>query len=134
MPDLLGVATYDWQSPTSAKDTVRRRVADTDMTRAIWTDAEINAALTDQSNIALLAAAQLLMDAATDAARQAKIIRLGTDSWDLTRLPQAFRESATALREEYARLPGTAPIVKSNDAVFTMTSDDGATLGTMEVW
>jgi hypothetical protein len=130
LPNVEIIATYDRNNPTSPKDRVRRAVADTDVSRPIWSDGEINAYLQENDSNPFLAGAAMLEDAATDFARQAKIIALGTDRWDRTRIPDQLRESAKALR---AKSPAKA-YVTSNEKIFTFGNTADDTVGTMDDW
>lgn len=123
------VATYDISNPTSNKDKVRRHTSDTNTRQAIWADSEINAYLEENSSNPYLASASMLEDASVDAARQAKIIRLGDSSWDRTRIAQQLLESAKRLREQ---APFTVPTPTAPNAIFTLTKGD--CIGSMENW
>lgn len=131
LPNVEVQATYDRNAPTSDKDRIRRYVADTEVSRAVWSDGEIAAYLSEEDNV-FLAAAQMLQDASVDAARQAKIISLGTDKWDRTKIGEQLAARAKELQQKGMGLAGG--YIESPDRIFTTDSEDGTVLGTMTGW
>ena len=81
---------------------VRFLVSDTDEDTAVFTDAEVTAALTMEGNVVKLAAARCFYVLAGSKAKLAVRISRGNVSDDMTALAKELREQAKMLRDEVA--------------------------------
>ena len=123
--------TYTYNSPNITNiDHVRRYISDVDITDGRWTDEEITDFLTDAGQNLYLAAAELLDTEATDAARVANIIKLGTFGDNEETVYQALVERA----KHYRKRSGAGVSILAPDAIFTMDSGSGTILGTTNGW
>ena len=125
-PPIL--ATYDLSSLVGQ---VRLLIADVDITNAIFSDGEINAALSlvGGTNI-FLAGALLLESRANDASNTSLAMRLGLDTIDRTKIPTLLRQAAADLRR---RTIGPI-LVNAPDQVFSTSRNGGNTPGTTDLW
>jgi hypothetical protein len=128
LPAVDSVVTYDLNTNVGK---TRLWIQDSGIEDTIWSDAEISVFLAE-ANTPILAAAYALDAEANGAARVSSIIRLGTFSNNAYTVYQALRDSATRLRRLGAMHIGLR--VRAPDPVYTMTSDDGATMGTTDLW
>ena len=104
-------ATYDVATPAGQ---TRLYCLDNDMTQAVFSDAEINQFVLDAGGIPILAAALALDALATDRARLATVLKIGTFGNSEVGVYQALVERATRLRS----LAPALPIVASPAPVF----------------
>ena len=116
LPPVTLAATYD---PTTASGQTRLYCLDNDIARAIFSDIEIGQFLQDAGGVPLLAASLALDALATDRARVATILKIGTYGLSEAGIYTALAERAATLR----RLALVTPIVVSPAAVFPGASD-----------
>lgn len=120
--------TYDL---TTLVGQVRLLIADTDITNAVFSDAEISTALSMVGGTnPYLAGALLLEMRANDASNTGIAMRLGLDTIDRTKIPTLLREAAADLRR---RTIGPI-LVNAPDQVFSTSSNGGNTPGTTDLW
>ena len=108
---LEAMATYD---PSSALGQARLYCLDTDMAQAIFSDTEILQFLQDTGGMPLLAAALALELLATDHARLATVLKIGTFGENAVGIYKALAERAARLRH----LAPVLPIVAATSSVF----------------
>lgn len=109
-------ATYD---PATMVGRTRLYCLDNDPARAIFSDAEISQFLSDASGMPLLAAALACEALATDRARSAGVLKIGTFGGSEAGVYQALVERAAHLR----RIALVTPIVASPASVFPAVAD-----------
>src|SRR5947209_2311332 len=109
---------------------VRFHCADTDPSRAIWTDAELAYCLSLVGMTPELAAARALRAAAADASKLAVITAIGQLTNDERGVAPALLAMAAALEEQTA----AGGAISSPDRVFSTASASGTTGGTMDTW
>lgn len=117
--------------PTTPLGQVRLLIADTDITNAIFSDAEISTALSMVGGTNPYLAGALLMEAAAnDAAKIALVVSTDNTRTDTSKIPGELRASAASLR---ARTIG--PILcNAPDQIFSNTSGSGTQLGSTALW
>ena len=108
---LEALATYD---PSNALGQARLYCLDTDMAQAIFSDTEILQFLQDTGGMPLLAAALALELLATDHARLATVLKIGTFGENAVGIYKALAERAARLRH----LAPVLPIVAATSSVF----------------
>ena len=116
LPALETPATYD---PTTALGQARLYCLDTDLARAIFDDTEMLQFLQDAGGVPLLAAALALELLATDHARLATVLKIGTFGNNAVGVYQALVERAARLRA----LSPALPIVVAPPAVLCLLPD-----------
>lgn len=109
-------STYN---PAADIGKVRLLVGDTTPSTAVNTDLEIQAFLDMASQNLRLAAAIALDAAANNAAKLAKIVKLGTLGIDKSSVFKALIIAAEKMR----RTASPSPYVSSSDSNFSMTND-----------
>jgi hypothetical protein len=124
-------ATYvEAQLATSPLYQTRLHAGDTDVSSAIWSDAELTYLLTISGGVAQLAAAQALETLALDRAKLANAVRIGAFGNGEAEAYKAIAERAKRLRT----VAPVLPVVSSPDQVFVPSSDRGRCPGTMKDW
>ncbi len=108
----------------------RFHASDTLDTDYIWSDDEVNYALSLSGNVPTSAAAYLLETLAIDQARIAYHIKIGRFSKDLTHIAEELRLSAATLREtsNWTDTPRTP------DVIFTTDNTLMGVTGSMDGW
>lgn len=124
-------ATYDI---TTTRGQARFHAADTNMSSAVWNDAEVDYLLDLTGDNALLAAAMLLESAATDTAKIAVITKNDNQTTDPSKMPELIAARARVLREQAAGLTSGLTAVADRVAIFEPQENDTDTLGNLEPW
>ena len=124
-------ATYvDAQLATSPLFQTRLHAGDTEVSSAIWSDAELNYFLSISGSVVQLAAAQALESLALDRAKLANAVHIGAFGNGEAEAYKAIAERAKRLRS----IAPAVPIVASTDQVFVPSKNRGRDPGTMKDW
>lgn len=127
LPPVEVVASYDLTTPVGQ---TRLYFADTVASDAVFSDAELLRYLADTGGVPRIAAATALETAAADAAKVAVIAKNVDISTDVSKISGMLLASAQRLRDNYAPVA----VVISNDQIWSMSTGNGLTPGTMTIW
>jgi hypothetical protein len=126
-PPTAEIATYDL---STAIGLTRLWANDKDVSDPLWSDGEIQAALTLTDGDPIDAALLLLGQKALQYAEEAVVVQTARRRIDLTKRAEALEKRIAALKE----MPTTLPVVDSPERIFVPAYEDEDPATTMDPW